>query len=66
MKRARVLGQLLPGVPVWELGDETKFPGLPYIVFPGNVGGPTALVEAVERLASKTMREKIPMLVTPV
>ena len=51
VKRALVRGQLLPGVPVWELGDETKFPGLPYIVFPGNVGGPTALAEAVEKLA---------------
>jgi uncharacterized protein YgbK (DUF1537 family) len=48
VKRARVLGQILPGVPVWELGPETKFPGLPYVVFPGNVGGPEALAEAVE------------------
>ena len=37
VKRAMVLGQILPGVPVWELGAETKFPGLPYVVFPGNV-----------------------------
>ena len=48
VKRARVLGQILPGVPVGELGPETKFPGLPYVVFPGNVGGPEALAEAVE------------------
>ena len=47
VKRAMVLGQILPGVPVWELGAETKFPGLPYVVFPGNVGGPDALAEAV-------------------
>jgi len=50
VKRAMVLGQLLPGVPVWRLGLETKFPDLTYIVFPGNVGGPTALAEAVQRL----------------
>lgn len=50
VKRALVLGQLLPGVPVWELGPETKFPGLPYIIFQGNVGGPDALLEAVSRL----------------
>jgi uncharacterized protein YgbK (DUF1537 family) len=50
VKRAMVLGQILPGVPVWELGTETKFPGLPYIVFPGNVGGRDALKEAVEKL----------------
>ena len=50
VKRALVRGQLLPGVPVWELGPETRFPGLPYIVFPGNVGGPSALTDAVQGL----------------
>lgn len=54
VKRAMVLGQLLPGVPVWELGPETRFSGLPYVVFPGNVGGPDALVEAVDRLRTKS------------
>jgi len=49
VKRAMVLGQILPGVPVWELGAETQFPGLPYVVFPGNVGGPDALAEAVNK-----------------
>jgi uncharacterized protein YgbK (DUF1537 family) len=49
VKRALVLGQILPGIPVWELGAETKFPGLPYVVFPGNVGGPEALAEAVTK-----------------
>jgi len=41
--RAMVRGQLLPGVPVWQLGAESRFPGLNYIVFPGNVGDPDAL-----------------------
>jgi uncharacterized protein YgbK (DUF1537 family) len=50
VQRARVLGQILPGVPVWELGPETKYPGLPYVVFPGNVGGPDALQDAVQKL----------------
>jgi uncharacterized protein YgbK (DUF1537 family) len=50
VKRAMVLGQILPGIPVWELGPETKFPGLPYVVFPGNVGGPDALKEVVRKL----------------
>jgi uncharacterized protein YgbK (DUF1537 family) len=50
VKRALVLGQVLPGVPVWELGPKTKFPGLPYVVFPGNVGGPEALLDAVQQL----------------
>lgn len=50
VKRAMVAGQLLPGIPVWRLGAEAKFPGLNYVVFPGNVGGPDALVEAVQTL----------------
>jgi uncharacterized protein YgbK (DUF1537 family) len=47
VKRAVVLGQIFPGVPVWELGIETKYPRLPYVVFPGNVGGPEALLQVV-------------------
>lgn len=35
------------GRPVWKLGAKTKFPGLPYVVFSGNFGGPDALAEAV-------------------
>lgn len=38
IKRAMVLGQIFPGVPIWEAGPKSKFPGLPYVVFPGNVG----------------------------
>lgn len=50
VRRALVLGQIRPGVPVWRLGPETRFPGLPYIVFPGNVGGPSTLAEIVAEL----------------
>ena len=50
VRRAMVRGQILPGIPVWQLGDESRFPGLNYIVFPGNVGGPDALLEAVQQL----------------
>jgi uncharacterized protein YgbK (DUF1537 family) len=53
VKRALVLGQILPGVPVWQLGPETRYPGLGYIVFPGNVGGPQALAEVVLGLRSQ-------------
>ena len=49
VRRALVLGQILPGVPVWQLGPESRHPGMPYIVFPGNVGGPGALAEVVSR-----------------
>jgi uncharacterized protein YgbK (DUF1537 family) len=50
VQRAMVLGQVLPGVPVWQLGPETRHPGLSYIVFPGNVGGPEALAQIVAAL----------------
>jgi uncharacterized protein YgbK (DUF1537 family) len=53
-RRALVLGQIRPGVPVWRLGPETRFPGLPYIVFPGNVGGPDTLAEIVAELRGDT------------
>lgn len=43
VQTAEVLGQAQPGVPVWRLGAETPFPDLPYIVYPGNVGGPSDL-----------------------
>jgi uncharacterized protein YgbK (DUF1537 family) len=48
--RARVLGQILPGVPAWLTGPESRWPGLLYVVFPGNVGGPDGIVEAVKSL----------------
>jgi uncharacterized protein YgbK (DUF1537 family) len=47
IRRALVLGQVLPGVPVWQSGAESRWPGMPYIVFPGNVGGPDALARVV-------------------
>ena len=50
IKRAMVMGQILPGVPVWQAGDESRWPGLTYIVFPGNVGGAEALAEVVAKL----------------
>ncbi len=50
MRSARVLGPILPGVPVWQMGTETRWPGLPLIVFPGNVGEADALARLVEGL----------------
>jgi uncharacterized protein YgbK (DUF1537 family) len=51
VRRAEVLGQILPGVPVWRLGRESTHPGLTYIVFPGNVGSESALAETVAALS---------------
>lgn len=50
VQKAEVMGQIKPGIPVWMTGEESKFPGLPYVIFPGNVGTETALKEAVETL----------------
>jgi uncharacterized protein YgbK (DUF1537 family) len=50
MRRALVLGQAAPGVPVWKMGPETRFPGLNYVVWPGNVGGPGALRDFIATL----------------
>ncbi len=50
--RATVLGQIIPGVPVWQLGPESRFPGLSYLVFPGNVGAEHSLHEVVVKCRS--------------
>lgn len=50
VKKAKVLGQILPGIPVWQTGNESKYPGISYIIFPGNVGKKSTLREAVEIL----------------
>ncbi|MEZ4905366.1 MAG: nucleotide-binding domain containing protein [Spirosomataceae bacterium] len=50
VQRAIVLGQIATGVPVWALGSEAKFPNMPYIVFPGNVGEDSTLKEIYEKL----------------
>ncbi len=51
VKKMYVLGQVLPGVPANRLGDESRFPGLAYIVFPGNVGNEAALTTLVHQLS---------------
>jgi len=52
IKRATVLGQILPGIPLWQPDANSRYPGGAYIVFPGNVGDDGALLRAVEILAS--------------
>ncbi|WP_308615986.1 four-carbon acid sugar kinase family protein [uncultured Enorma sp.] len=53
VKRANVLGQIQPGIPVWQTGAESRFPGMPYVIFPGNTGDETTLRRAVEILTAK-------------
>ena len=53
MRKSRVLGQVIPGVSVWRGGSESRFPGLSYLVFPGNVGGPDSLRKVIDLLNSR-------------
>lgn len=58
MKRAMILGQAAPGVPIWKAegedgeGEGARHRGVPYVVFPGNVGGVETLGELVGRWAA--------------
>lgn len=48
-KRATIVGQAAPGVPLWRCDEPSaKWPGLPYVVFPGNVGTNDTLFEVVK------------------
>lgn len=50
VKEAYVLGQIQPGIPVWKTDEQSKFPGIPYVIFPGNVGDVDSLRKVVETL----------------
>lgn len=55
VRKARVLGQIAAGVPVWRTGQESKFPGLPYVIFPGNVGDEDSLARIVASLMGNAL-----------
>ena len=55
MRRALVLGQVAPGIPVWQTGPESKFPGMSYIIFPGNVGAVETLRDVVAMLGESSV-----------
>lgn len=51
LTQARLLGQILPGVSaVRTSADHPRYPNLPLVLFPGNVGDARALATAVQRL----------------
>nr|WP_106780437.1 four-carbon acid sugar kinase family protein [Lysinibacillus timonensis] len=50
VKHATVAGQVKPGIPVWYTGEDSKFPGIAYVIFPGNVGSKSTLREVAELL----------------
>jgi uncharacterized protein YgbK (DUF1537 family) len=52
LRTSRVLGQILPGCSVVRCPqDHPRYPGLPVVIFPGNVGDEYALAEAYARLS---------------
>ncbi|MDD5833215.1 MAG: four-carbon acid sugar kinase family protein [Clostridiales bacterium] len=51
--RAYVLGQAAPGIPVWQTGNRSKWPGIPYIIFPGNVGEAETLKQVTDILMNE-------------
>lgn len=53
IEEAIVCGQIANGVPVWKCGRESKFYGLVYVVFPGNVGDEDELTNVIRRLHKK-------------
>lgn len=52
VKRALVAGQIKSGIPVWITDENSKFPEIPYIIFPGNVGNNQTLKEIIAELTT--------------
>lgn len=53
LRTARVLGQIHPGCSVVRCPDDhPRFPGLPVVIFPGNVGGDESLAEVYRILTA--------------
>jgi uncharacterized protein YgbK (DUF1537 family) len=50
VRKAYVLGQIQPGIPVWKTDENSRFPGIPYIIFPGNVGESQTLKKVLSEL----------------
>jgi uncharacterized protein YgbK (DUF1537 family) len=52
IRKAMVLGQVAPAVPVWLTDKNSKFPNICYIIFPGNVGDDHTLLEIVKKITN--------------
>ena len=58
VRRAEVAGQMLQGiVSAWILPEDSDYPGLPYVVFPGNVGDEDALAKVIQKLRARPDQE---------
>ncbi len=62
LKTARLLGQVLPGVSmVRTANDHPRFPNLPVVLFPGNVGDAQALATVYLRLSqASSVKTQLP------
>jgi uncharacterized protein YgbK (DUF1537 family) len=53
LRASRVLGQILPGCSVVKCPDDhPRHPGMPVVIFPGNVGDASALATVYQRLSN--------------
>jgi uncharacterized protein YgbK (DUF1537 family) len=60
LKQSRVLGQILTGCSVIRCpSDHKRYPDLPVVIFPGNVGDETALAQVYTILTAKQKRQAI-------
>lgn len=58
VKKAMVIGQILPGISIWKLGKGSRYPDLPFVVFPGNVGKESDLLRVYIELIGKEGRNE--------
>ncbi len=58
VRRARVLGQAAPGVPVIRMPAAHRWAGMPFVIFPGNVGEDHTLGDVVRSLSGRGPNEK--------
>ncbi|MCA1723729.1 MAG: hypothetical protein LC748_05660, partial [Thermomicrobia bacterium] len=58
IRHATVLGALIPGVPVWRAVESERWPDVPLVIFPGNVGTEDDLARAMIALHAAASDEQ--------
>jgi uncharacterized protein YgbK (DUF1537 family) len=53
VKKALIIGQLRPSIALVQTGKESRFPGLPLVIFPGNTGTDSDLAAVWQLLAGE-------------
>jgi uncharacterized protein YgbK (DUF1537 family) len=60
LRTARLLGQIIPGVSVVRCPpDHVRFPNMPVVIFPGNVGDDAALATVYRRLVGEDADSRV-------